>query len=239
MWKWILSLIGAGSTKMSLNAACEAVMAGRLTIAQGAAACGYPLEAFKSQLRAATFEATELARQAARQTARRGFIALGELNGAAIAAGIVVLGAIAVGVYMYQNWDKPSVEPVKAGPAGNPSLRDSFAGTWMLSTDHRTATLDAKGNGSWAWNPGGGQSDTGNYSGCVAKNANTVSCDWSGTYIDKDKTIIRHGTFTMTVNQGTLSVTECAVTKIDSESWKVPKYPSGAEVCGPSTWTRT
>ncbi|MFT3880560.1 MAG: hypothetical protein QM703_12965 [Gemmatales bacterium] len=35
----------------------------------------------------------------------------------AILAGIAIVGAVAGGGYMYHNWGKPSVEPVKAGPA--------------------------------------------------------------------------------------------------------------------------
>ena len=39
------------------------------------------------------------------------------LSGPGIAALFAILAAISGGVYMYQNWGKPSVEPVQPGPA--------------------------------------------------------------------------------------------------------------------------
>jgi hypothetical protein len=113
-----------------------------------------------------------------------------------------------------------------------------FAGTWKIDSDIvRTMTLDSAGNGSMIWQPRSGQGDGGPIAACVPAGDDTVNCGWNATYFDHDKTIVRHGTLTMHVDDDALLVTRCTMI-IDSEDWHVETYPSSAEFCGPTRWTR-
>ncbi len=119
---------------------------------------------------------------------------------------------------------------------GGASLAN-FVGTWKTSDGLNTVTIDASGSGTDSWVPNGSQSDVSTWSGCVASDFYTMICNWTGTYQDSDKTIVRHGTIAGSVSGNTLTLTS-QVTGIDSENWHVGRYTSGAESGGTATLQR-
>lgn len=97
-----------GSAKL-IEAAYTAEVAAQAELATAAAEMGVPLA------EAAAMGTTAVTGTGAGTAAATGIAAW--FTWPAILAGVAIVGAVAGGGYMYHNWGKPSVEPVKAGPA--------------------------------------------------------------------------------------------------------------------------
>lgn len=87
--------------------------------------------------------------------ARSGFALLPEglLSAPALLAGAAIFIAASAGLYMYSNWGKPSSEPVKAGPVGDPAQR-GFGGNTLTAQeleDCRRGVPPAPRIGSGPW----------------------------------------------------------------------------------------
>jgi hypothetical protein len=108
---WNEALIWLGARKaaeMTTAAAVRAVLAGTMTAAEGAAACGLSETAFAAQLAAERYILRQAAIRLAQGAARRGaFIKITGAGLARILIGGLVLGALlTAGLYVYHNWDR-------------------------------------------------------------------------------------------------------------------------------------
>jgi hypothetical protein len=108
---WDRTLIWLGARKAAETttaAAVSAVLTGRMTAAQGAAACGLSEKAFAAQLAADRYALRHAATRLAQGAARRGaFIKITGAGLARLLIGGLVLGAVlTAGLYVYHNWDR-------------------------------------------------------------------------------------------------------------------------------------
>jgi hypothetical protein len=129
--KWDDFLVWAGwrarEAKISVTVAAEAVKAGTMSEAQAARLANVSKSQIKNAVeglrgirdhmsKVSGVGRRHLAREAAKHGVTRGGAAILP-SAPALIAGVLVVGAIGAGIWMYANWGEPSDQPVQAGPA--------------------------------------------------------------------------------------------------------------------------